>query len=325
MGELAAYNSKNRVYNAKRRPSRYSPRNEESYETGSPGSRRQLLRAARSAIGTPYVVGGMSPGGFDCSGLVCWAYGNVGVKLPRTAREQSVVGTRIRRVEDMRAGDIVAFRHPKRGYHTGIYLGDGKFIHSPRRKSHVRINSLDDPYFSETFLSARRINLSGRENLLAQAENRLKEDYAFSPVRFQTRDEGSRSSRNASREKSRSKRFSIAEFRSKKHSSRHEDLKNNRHHDRRSREVAHNSRSSRLNKDKESSRRERGRELAMNTKTRGNRDLDRKRNSLSSRHSDKNSKSAKSGKNSRKQEAALNKNSEKRPRSDKKKASSKKS
>lgn len=63
-----------------------------------------------------------------------------------------MVGKRITRVEDMRAGDIVAFRHPRRGYHTGIYVGDGKFIHSPRRRSTVRITSLDDPYFSGTFL-----------------------------------------------------------------------------------------------------------------------------------------------------------------------------
>ncbi|MCD7984932.1 MAG: C40 family peptidase [Desulfovibrio sp.] len=138
---------------------------------------RQLLRKARSAIGTPYVRGGSSPGGFDCSGFVCWAYKSVGVDLPRTAREQSVVGERIKNQEDMRAGDIVAFRHPRRGYHTGIYVGDGKFIHSPRRRTTVRINSLSDPYFSSTFLGARRVNFEGNENLVAQAESRLS-DYA---------------------------------------------------------------------------------------------------------------------------------------------------
>ncbi|MBR4742557.1 MAG: C40 family peptidase, partial [Desulfovibrio sp.] len=137
------------------------------------GSRWKLLKAARSAIGTPYVVGGTKPGGFDCSGLVCWVYGNIGVKLPRTAQEQSVVGKKICNISDMRAGDIVAFRHPTRGYHTGIYVGDGKFIHSPRRRSHVRINSLSDDYFCRTFLGARRVNLGGRENLLTQAEERL--------------------------------------------------------------------------------------------------------------------------------------------------------
>ena len=115
------------------------------------------MQVARSAIGTPYVPGGRNPGGFDCSGLVQWAYKSVGINLPRTAREQSAVGKRITRVEDMRAGDIVAFHHPRRGYHTGIYVGDGKFVHSPRRRTRVRINSLDDPYFRTTFMGARRV------------------------------------------------------------------------------------------------------------------------------------------------------------------------
>ncbi|MBD5557733.1 MAG: NlpC/P60 family protein [Desulfovibrio sp.] len=134
---------------------------------------QKLLQHARSAIGTPYVLGGSNPGGFDCSGFVLWAYKNVGVKLPRTAREQSVVGESVRNIEDMRAGDIVAFRHPKRGYHTGIYVGDGKFIHSPRKRTRVRINSLSDPYFSKTLLGARRVSIGSGENLVAQAETRL--------------------------------------------------------------------------------------------------------------------------------------------------------
>ncbi len=134
---------------------------------------QKLLQHARSAIGTPYVRGGSAPGGFDCSGFVSWAFKNVGVKLPRTAREQSVVGERINNIEDMRAGDIVAFRHPRRGYHTGIYVGDGKFIHSPRKRTRVRINSLSDPYFSKTLLGARRVNIGNGENLVAQAESRL--------------------------------------------------------------------------------------------------------------------------------------------------------
>ena len=105
---------------------------------------QKLLQHARSAIGTPYVRGGSTPGGFVCSGF-----------------------------EDMRAGDIVAFRHPRRGYHTGIYVGDGKFIHSPRKRTRVRINSLSDPYFSKTLLGARRVTLGNGENLVAQAESRL--------------------------------------------------------------------------------------------------------------------------------------------------------
>ena len=150
---------------------------EAAFDNNEQQGNQQLLRKARSAIGTPYVPGGMSPGGFDCSGFVCWAYKSVGVNLPRTAREQSVVGKRINNVEEMQVGDIVAFRHPRRGYHTGIYVGDGKFIHSPHRRTTVRINSLDDPYFKGTFLGARRIKTDGSENLVAEAESRLT-DYA---------------------------------------------------------------------------------------------------------------------------------------------------
>ncbi|MFR7887384.1 MAG: C40 family peptidase [Bilophila wadsworthia] len=108
-----------------------------------------------------------SMSGFDCSGFVQWAYKSVGVSLPRTAREQSVLGTPIDS-DEMEAGDIVAFRHPRRGYHTGIYVGDGKFIHSPRRGKSVEITSLSDPYFSSTFLGARRVSISESDAEAAQ-------------------------------------------------------------------------------------------------------------------------------------------------------------
>lgn len=220
LGEFAGYRGKGfspfSRSSKRQRFSRDAKASEMPLAQNLPSSKRQLLRAAQSAIGTPYVVGGMSPGGFDCSGLVCWAYGNVGVKLPRTAREQSVIGTSVRRVEDMQAGDIVAFRHPKRGYHTGIYVGGGKFIHSPRRKSHVKINSLDDPYFSKTFLSARRVNIGSRENLLAQAESRLEREFPRLARPRRVNQEDSHFSRNASRERAAQSRRSLATYRSKK-------------------------------------------------------------------------------------------------------------
>lgn len=146
-----------------------------SLPENNPVTGHKLVKKAKSAIGTPYVLGGSAPGGFDCSGLVKWTYDSVGVELPRTAREQASVGKKVKDVKDMRAGDIVAFRHPKRGYHTGIYVGDGKFVHSPRKRTTVRINSLSDPYFKSTLLGARRVNLDGSENLIAQSESRLRE------------------------------------------------------------------------------------------------------------------------------------------------------
>lgn len=144
------------------------------------GSTGDLLQKARTALGTPYVRGGTSrTGGFDCSGFVQWSYNHVGIQLPRTAREQSQVGKAIRRVDDMQAGDIVAFRHPRRGYHTGIYVGDGKFIHSPRKRNVVRINSLDDPYFNKTFLGARRLNVSNEGDI--EAAEKMLVAYANQP------------------------------------------------------------------------------------------------------------------------------------------------
>lgn len=140
-----------------------------------PKMAKKLVRKAKTALGTPYVLGGSKPGGFDCSGLVKWTYNSVGVDLPRTAREQSAVGQKINNIEDMREGDIVAFRHPKRGYHTGIYIGDGKFVHSPRKRSVVRISSLDEPYFNSTLLGARRVVPGETSNVVADAESRLEQ------------------------------------------------------------------------------------------------------------------------------------------------------
>ena len=126
------------------------------WESGIPLPNLHLIEQAKTALGTPYVPGGTDTQGFDCSGFVQWAYRNVGVTLPRTAREQSVMGRPIKS-GSMMAGDIVAFNHPQRGYHTGIYLGGGSFIHSPGRGKSVSIAALSDPYFSSTFIGARRV------------------------------------------------------------------------------------------------------------------------------------------------------------------------
>jgi len=164
---------KNGNLTAERTSAGHHSASENSIAENDPTVSKNLVKKAKSAIGTPYVLGGSAPGGFDCSGLVQWAFNSVGVELPRTAREQSVIGKKVKNIKDMRAGDIVAFRHPRRGYHTGIYVGNGKFVHSPRKRSSVRINSLSDPYFSRTLLGARRVSMDGSENLVAQAESRL--------------------------------------------------------------------------------------------------------------------------------------------------------
>lgn len=139
---------------------------------GDPATTSVVLKRAHKAIGTPYVYGGTNPGGFDCSGLVQWAYKGAGIKLPRTAREQSQAGYRIRDKAKMRPGDIVAFRRSRGGYHTGIYLGDGKFIHAPRTNTRVRIESMETGYFARNFIGARRVDTSEPNVALAEATNK---------------------------------------------------------------------------------------------------------------------------------------------------------
>jgi hypothetical protein len=93
---------------------------------------------------------------FDCSGFVRWAFGHLGVSLPRRAGDQNAFGSRVERA-DLRFGDIVIFHHPKRGYHSGIYMDGNRFIHSSTSSRRVRYSDLGGAYFNTTFVGARRI------------------------------------------------------------------------------------------------------------------------------------------------------------------------
>jgi len=119
-----------------------------------------IVEAARSNIGVRYRFGGSSPQtGFDCSGLVSWSYQQVGVTLPRRAREQLTFGVKVDDKSQLLPGDIVVFRRTssRTGWHSGIYTGDGKFIHSPRRGKTVTETKLGQAYFAQRFAGARRI------------------------------------------------------------------------------------------------------------------------------------------------------------------------
>jgi cell wall-associated NlpC family hydrolase len=96
--------------------------------------------AALSQIGVPYHWAGASPGeGFDCSGLVMWAYAQVGVSLPHNAAAQHGSGTPVSR-DQLEAGDLVFFDGDG---HVGIYIGNGQFVHAPHTGDVVKISSLD--------------------------------------------------------------------------------------------------------------------------------------------------------------------------------------
>lgn len=125
---------------------------------GNTASRDAIVKTARSQIGAKYKNGGDSPSsGFDCSGLACWVYGQNGIALPRTTKEQIEIGRAVAR-QDLQPGDLVVFKISAwRGLHTGIYTGNGKFIHSPSSGKRVRENLLSDPYWQQRFSAARRI------------------------------------------------------------------------------------------------------------------------------------------------------------------------
>ena len=122
-----------------------------------PGSGAAIAAAARSQIGRPYVRGGISPqSGFDCSGLVYWACAQSGVAGPRMTREQAKAGQCVER-SALLPGDIVVFKTSWTGYHTGIYLGQGRFVHSPKPKTKVRIDSLKKEYWKDHYVTGRRV------------------------------------------------------------------------------------------------------------------------------------------------------------------------
>lgn len=89
-------------------------------------------------LGKPYAWGATGPGSFDCSGLVCYVYAQVGIRLPRVTFEQALAGTAVR-PEELQPGDLVFFRG---NAHVGIYLGAGHFIHAPHTGDVVRISPL---------------------------------------------------------------------------------------------------------------------------------------------------------------------------------------
>jgi cell wall-associated NlpC family hydrolase len=117
-----------------------------------------LVRVAGGFLGLKYSRGGSTPNGLDCSAFVQKVFRIFGIDLPRTAREQFQVGYKVAR-EALQIGDLVFFKRSKtpRPTHVGIYIGDGRFIHTSLRKRRVHIDHLDSRYFAARFSGAKRI------------------------------------------------------------------------------------------------------------------------------------------------------------------------
>lgn len=120
-----------------------------------------LIGTAMGMIGIPYRFGGTNAdSGFDCSGFVRAIYQDtVGHLLPRRAQEQAKATQKIDRKE-LKPGDLVFFNTMRRAFsHVGIYVGDGKFIHSPRKGKSVRVESMNESYWAKRFNGARRVDI----------------------------------------------------------------------------------------------------------------------------------------------------------------------
>jgi tetratricopeptide (TPR) repeat protein len=114
----------------------------------------KAVQLALKYLGIPYVWGGATPeGGFDCSGLVMYVFGKIGVSLPHNAAAQYGYGMPVSR-DQLQAGDLVFFNGLG---HVGIYIGGGQFIHAPHTGDVVKISSLSDSWYSSTFVGARRL------------------------------------------------------------------------------------------------------------------------------------------------------------------------
>ncbi|WP_127126470.1 C40 family peptidase [Georgenia sp. SYP-B2076] len=107
--------------------------------TAASGTGAALVESASKYLGVPYVWGGESASGMDCSGLVQRALADIGVSVPRTARAQMTVGTAVPSLAQAQPGDLIVTRG---GAHIGIYLGDNKILHAPRPGEKVSIREL---------------------------------------------------------------------------------------------------------------------------------------------------------------------------------------
>ena len=118
-----------------------------------------LVVNAMGYLGVPYRRGGTGIQGFDCSGFVQAMYEKtLGLVLPHNAKAQAAVTEKIDKSE-LQPGDLVFFNTLRRAFsHVGIYIGDGKFIHSPRPGGEVRIEDMRESYWVKRFNGARRVN-----------------------------------------------------------------------------------------------------------------------------------------------------------------------
>ena len=127
-------------------------------EYNKPSGAMEVVNEAMKYIGTPYVYGGSSPRGFDCSGFTSYIYRQLGISLNRTAAGQASNGVFVSKSE-LLPGDLVLFRPYSGGGigHVGIYVGNGNMVHSPKPGYSVCVESINSGYYGSRYVGARRI------------------------------------------------------------------------------------------------------------------------------------------------------------------------
>ena len=133
---------------------------EQTAATGWQAKTQEVIINALSLTGVKYKFGGNSPEtGFDCSGFVRYVFHNAAnLTLPPTARAISQLGDTVKQ-DELQPGDLVFFNTLKSAFsHVGIYIGDNKFIHAPRNGSSVRVENMQQRYWSSRFNGAQRLD-----------------------------------------------------------------------------------------------------------------------------------------------------------------------
>ena len=117
---------------------------------------QQIAEYAKQFVGYPYVYGGSSPSGFDCSGFMQYIFAQFGYTINRTATAQLNDGAWVS-YDDMHPGDIVYFGYGSAASHVGMYIGNGQFVHAQNSATGVVISSLSETYYASRYLCAHRI------------------------------------------------------------------------------------------------------------------------------------------------------------------------
>ena len=162
------------------------------------GLTEKVLLTAYSQLGARYQFGGTSPqAGFDCSGFTRWVYAQNGIKLPRSSSEQFRIGRPVAK-EDVKPGDLLIYKRYRnsKATHVGIYVGDGKYIHSPSKGKTVHETEAFTGSAGARFLGARRVfedpsscaltaeqKIGAAKNYVASIDNEVKAEFKAPPAK----------------------------------------------------------------------------------------------------------------------------------------------